>query len=111
MIGVAKLKYARITPRKMRLVGDLCNGRSLKEAMRQLMFSKKRGAKVLSVVLASARANAMSKGGVAEESLVVKQVIVDDGPMWKRFLPRAQGRATKVRKKMSHVTVILDELR
>ena len=111
MEHVAKLKFARITPRKMRLVGDLARGFVVNDALAQLFFSKKRGAKILSALIHSARSAARQKGGVEDSMLFVKQVFVDDGPMLKRFIPRAQGRATPVRKKMSHITVVLDEVR
>lgn len=107
----AKLSFARITPRKMRLVGDLTKGMKIEKAHHQLKFSKKKGAKLLSTLLDSAVANAKEKGGIDVDNLFVKRVLVDDGPMLKRFIPRAMGRATKVRKKMSHVTIILDEAR
>lgn len=107
----ARLGFARITPRKMRLVADLTKGMAVEMAHHQLKFSKKRGAKILSTLLTSAVANAKEKGGIDVDNLYVKRVLVDDGPMLKRFIPRAMGRATKVRKKMSHVTIILDEAR
>jgi len=65
----------------------------------------------MSKLLDSAISNAREKGGMDMEHLYVKRVLVDDGPMLKRFIPRAMGRATKLRKKMSHVTLILDEAR
>jgi len=107
----AKLRYARITPRKMRLVGDLCRGLDIQKANQQLTLSHKKGAKLLIKVLNSAVANAREKGGIDMDNLYVKNVLVDDGPIMKRFLPRAMGRAYRILKKMSHVTVILDEAR
>jgi large subunit ribosomal protein L22 len=107
----AKLRYIHITPRKMRLVADLCKGMPIEKAQTQLNFSQKRGGKLMLTLLNSAVANAKEKGGVDVENLYIKRVLVDDGPMMKRFLPRAMGRATSVRKKMSHVTLILDEAR
>lgn len=107
----AQLRYARITPRKMRLVGDLCRGMPVEKAHYQLEVCAKRGGKIMAALLASAIANAREKGGIDMENLYVKRVLVSDGPMLKRFIPRAMGRATKVRKKMSHVTLILDEAR
>lgn len=65
----------------------------------------------MSTLLDSAIANAREKGGLDMDNLYVKNVLVDDGPIFKRFLPRAMGRATKILKKMSHVTIILDEAR
>ena len=94
----ATLRYARITPRKMRLVGDLCKGLPVDKAHYQLDFCQKRGGKFLAVLLDL-------------DNLYVKQVTVNDGPILKRFMPRAMGRATKIQKKMSHITVVLDEAR
>ncbi len=105
----AKLKYARITPRKARLVAKLAEGLPVEKAGHQLKFSQKKGGKIIGKILNSAIANAKEKGGIDVDNLFVKQVIVGDGPMMKRFMPRAQGRATQIIKKMSHITVILDE--
>lgn len=107
----AYLKFARITPRKMRLVGDLAKGLPVGKAHSQLGFCQKRGGKLLLTLLDSAVANAKERGGVDVDNLFVKRVLVDDGPRMKRFLPRAMGRATMVQKKMCHVTVVLDERR
>ena len=107
----AKLSYARITPRKMRLVAGLCKGLPVEKAHYQLDFSHKKGAKLMSTLLDSAIANAREKGGIDMDNLYVKRVFVDDGPILKRFMPRAMGRAYKILKKMSHVTLILDEAR
>lgn len=105
----AKLRFARITARKMRLVAGLCKGLPVETASHQLRFSPKRGAKVMSHLLDSAVANAKEKGGVDIDNLFIKNVLVDTGPMLKRFIPRSQGRATPVLKRMCHVTMILDE--
>ncbi len=107
----AILRHARITPRKMRLVGNLVKGLPVEKAHFQLDFSQKKGGKLLSKLLDSAIANAREKGGVDMENLFVKNVLVDDGPIMKRFMPRAMGRAYKILKKMSHVTIVLDETR
>ncbi len=107
----ATLRYARITPRKMRLLADLAKGLPVEQARQQLAFSQKKGGKLMGKLLDSAVANAREKGGLAMENLYVKRVQVDDGPILKRFMPRAMGRATKILKKMSHVTIILDEAR
>jgi large subunit ribosomal protein L22 len=107
----AKLRYARITARKMRLVADLCKGLPVEQASYQLGVCQKRGGQIMRTLLDSAIANAREKGGIDMENLYVKRVLVEEGPMLKRFIPRAMGRATKVRKKMSHVQIILDEAR
>ena len=107
----AILRYARVTPRKMRLVARLCAGMPVEKAAVQLRFCQKRGGKMMHALLNSAVANAREKGGLAMDSLVVKRVMVDDGPVMKRFMPRSQGRAYPILKKMCHVTLILDEAR
>lgn len=107
----ATLRYARITPRKMRLVANLAKGLPVEKAHFQLDFCQKKGGKLLSKLLDSAIANAKEKGGIDMDNLFVKRVMVDDGPILKRFMPRSMGRAFKILKKMSHVTIILDEAR
>lgn len=107
----ATLRYARITPRKMRLVANLAKGLPVEKANYQLEYSQKKGGKLLAKLLASAIANAREKGGVDMDNLYVKRVMVDDGPILKRFMPRSMGRAYKILKKMSHVTLVLDEAR
>jgi len=107
----AKLSYARITPRKMRLVANLAKGLPVEKAHFQLKFSQKKGGKLLSKLLDSAIANAKEKGGIDVDNLFVKNVTVDDGPVMKRFMPRAMGRAYKILKKMSHVEITLGEAR
>src|SRR5476649_2922215 len=94
----ASLRYARITPRKMRLLANLAKGLPVEKAHYQLDFSQKKGGKILATLLDSAIANAKEKGGIAVENLFVKNVLVDDGPILKRFMPRAMGRAYKILK-------------
>ncbi len=107
----AHLRFARITPRKVRTVGTMCGGLKVQEAHNQLTFSQKRGGRVLLKLLNSAISNAKERGCIDVENLYVKQIVVNEGPMLKRFLPRAMGRATPIQKKMSHITLILDEAR
>lgn len=107
----AVLRYARVTPRKMRLVARLAQGQPVEKAAIQLQFCNKRGAKMVGDLLKSAVANAREKGGIAMDALYVKRVVVDDGPVLKRFMPRSQGRAYPILKKMCHVTMVLDEAR
>ena len=106
-----KTRYVRIAPRKMRLVADLIRGHMVGEAINTLKFTTKSGAKILYKTLMSAVANAdtKGKGSINVDTLYVKRVWIDEGPTMKRFLPRAQGRATTVRKRISHLNVILDE--
>lgn len=104
-----KTRFVRIAPRKLRLVSDLVRGNMVGEAMNTLKFTNKRGAKVVYKALVSAVANAQVKGTMDVDNLYVKKITVDEGPMMKRFMPRAQGRATQIRKKMSHLNITLDE--
>jgi len=107
----AKLSFARVTPQKMRLVAALVRGLPVEKAHYQLKFCQKKGGKLIATLLDSAVANARGKGGINVDGLYVKTINVDQGPMIKRFMPRAQGRATPIQKKMSHVTLVLDEAR
>lgn len=105
----AKLKFARLSPQKTRLVVDLVRGKAVQEALNILKFSPQRPADIVAKLVRSAVANAEQKGVSDVDRLFVKAVFVDQGPVLKRFMPRAQGRATKIRKPTSHITVVLDE--
>ncbi len=105
----AQLNYLHITPRKVRLIARTLKGMSVREAEAQLLLRPQRSAKPLLKLLRSAVANAKQNQKLDEQKLVVRNMIVDQGPMLKRGLPRAQGRMTPIHKKMSHVTVILEE--
>lgn len=103
----AKLNYLRIAPRKVRSVADLIRRKPVEEALAQLKFSPKRSAKPLFKLLRSAIANAKSAAQLNEEDLYIKEIKVDQGPSYKRWMPRAFGRASPIRKKTSHVTIVL----
>ena len=103
-------KFIRLSPRKVRLVVDQIRGKGVEEALNILKFTPKRSALVVSKTLRTAVANAESTQCVDVDQLYVKQVKVDEAGMWKRFTPRAQGRATRIRKRLSHVTIVLDEV-
>lgn len=105
----AKLKSVRLSPQKTRLVVDMVRGKAVQEALNILKFSPQRPADVVAKLVRSAVANAEQKGVEDIDRLFVKAVFVDQGPVLKRFMPRAQGRATKIRKPTSHITVVLDE--
>lgn len=106
----AKLNYLRISPRKVRLAADLVRNQKVQKAIKQLMFLNKRAALPLKKILESALANARNNFGIKDESrLYVKEIKVDQGPMLKRFRPRAFGRAAMIRKKTSHISLILSE--
>jgi large subunit ribosomal protein L22 len=105
----AKLKFARIGPRKAQLVADLVRGKGSEEALNVLMFTKKSAAKIISKLLKSAIANAGQNKTIDVDHLYVKKITVDQGPTMKRFMPRALGRATTIRKRTSHILIVLDE--
>jgi large subunit ribosomal protein L22 len=105
----AKLSYVRLSPQKTRLVVDMVRGKGVQDALNILKFSPQKAAAIVSKLVSSAVANAEQKGVSDVDRLVVKAISVDQGPVLKRFIPRAQGRATKIRKPTSHITVILDE--
>lgn len=101
----AKLKNLRISPRKVRLVADAIRGRNVIEAMDILELTFKRSATPLYKLVKSAAANAENQSGLRAEQLVISRIEVGEGPVMKRFMPRAQGRATLIRKRTSHVTI------
>ena len=108
MAAQATLRYLRIAPRKVRVVANLIRGRTVEDAMNLLTFTNKRAAPVLRKLLTSAVANAEQDGELDTDRLYVAEITVDQGPTLKRWRPRAQGRAYRINKKTSHVTVILD---
>ncbi|GAB4170574.1 MAG: 50S ribosomal protein L22 [Geothermobacteraceae bacterium] len=109
MEAKARLRYARLSPRKARWVVDMIRGKGVQEALSTLRFSPQKAAGIVAGVVSSAIANAEQKGIADVDKLYVKTITVDQGPVLKRFLPRAQGRATRIRKPTSHITVVLDE--
>ena len=104
------LKSIRVSPRKARLVADLVRGKNVQDALDCLKFNNKRSAPIISKMIISAMANATNKATVDVDGLMVSTIFVGDGKTQKRFLPRAQGRATVIRKRSSHITVELSEL-
>ena len=103
----AKLNYLHIAPRKVRAVADVMRGKSAGDAEMVLKFLKKRASQHLLKLLKSAIANAKHNFNVEKEKLTVGSIRVDQGPVMKRFMPRARGMASPIRKKQSHVTIIL----
>lgn len=102
-------KYIRISPQKARLVADVVRGMNVDKAISTLKFMPKKGAGILRKVIESAVANATQDDQVDVDTLFIKKVTIDGGPSLKRIRPRAMGRATKIIKRTSHITVILDE--
>lgn len=107
MEAKACLRYARITPRKARRVTDLIKGKTAGEALVALKFMPYRGAVMVGNILQSAMANAEQKDAVSPEEMKIIKAYVDEGPMMKRMMPRAMGRANIIKKKTSHITLVL----
>ncbi|MBA3794332.1 MAG: 50S ribosomal protein L22 [Rubrobacter sp.] len=103
----AVAKFVRIAPRKARLVADEVRGKSVPEAVTILQFTNKRAAGIVGDVIKSAAANAEHNDDADMEALFVRDVRVDEGPTIKRYRPRAMGRATMIRKRTSHISVVL----
>ena len=108
--AMAVAKFIRVPPRKARLVMDSVRGRYASEALAFLRFIPNRAAGYISKVLASACANAVNNHGLTYENLRLVEARVDEGPRMKRVQPRAQGRAYRILKRMSHITVIVQEV-
>lgn len=102
-------RYVRIAPRKVRLVADLIRGKEVDEALAILRLSPHAASRVLTKVLNSAVANAEHNFEMNSNNLYISQIYVDEGPTLKRFRPRARGRASRINKRTSHITIILSE--
>jgi large subunit ribosomal protein L22 len=103
-------RYIRIAPRKARLVADLVRGKHVEDALGILQHLPKKAGVILAKTLRSVVANAENLQRVDVDRLYIKAIKIDEGPTAKRFMPRAHGRATRIRKRTSHVTVIVDEM-
>lgn len=113
----ARAKYVRISPFKVRPVVDLVRGKSVDEAKEILLLNQKKASKIVGKLIDSAVANVIQLNedknkeiDVDIDNLYVHRIFVDEGPTWKRFRPRAMGRYTRILKRTSHITVILDEM-
>ncbi len=109
MEAVAKLKYARISPQKARLVADQVRGLPVEKALEVLKFSPKKAAQLVKNVLESAIANAEHNEGADIDELRVTAISVDEGPMLKRMRARAKGRGSRILKRTSHISVMVAE--
>jgi large subunit ribosomal protein L22 len=109
MQAMAKLKYARISAQKARLVADQIRGLHVEKALNTLAFSTKKGAPLIKKVLESAIANAEHNEGADIDELKVATVMIDEGPTMKRIRPRAKGRAARILKRTSHITLTVAE--
>ncbi len=105
----AVARYIRISPYKIRRVMDQVRGKTVEEALNRLSFTPKKGARILEKVIRSAVANAENNLGLDVDKLYIKRVYADEGPTLKRWMPRAQGRANRILKRTSHITVVVEE--
>jgi large subunit ribosomal protein L22 len=105
----AKLRYARISPQKCRLVADVVRGKPVGNALSTLKYMPKKGAKLVHKVLKSAVDNAENNNGADVDELKVHRIQVDAAPQFKRFAARAKGRGTRIVKRNSHITVVVSD--
>lgn len=109
MQSKAVAKTVRIAPRKVRLILDLVRGKEVGEAISILKLTNKRSSPVVEKLVKSAVANAEHNYDMDIDNLYISEIYADEGPTLKRFRPRAQGRATKINKRTSHITVVVKE--
>lgn len=102
-------RYARISPQKARLIADMVRGQDVAQALEVLTFSTKKGAAMVLKVLESAIANAEHNEGADVDRLKVSTIMVDEGPVLKRFRARAKGRGARILKRTSHIQVVVSE--
>ncbi|MFZ5759754.1 MAG: 50S ribosomal protein L22 [Thermodesulfobacteriota bacterium] len=110
MEAKAVVKNIRISPQKARLVADMIRGQQVDAAINTLRFTPKKGARIIRKLVESAVANASQNESIDVDTLYVKTIYIDGGPMLKRIRPRAMGRASRILKRSSHITVILAEV-
>ena len=109
MEAKAVARFIRISPQKARLVADVVRGLEADKAITTLRFMPKKGAQIIRKVIESAVANASQSHEIDVDTLYVKKIYIDGGPTLKRIRPRAMGRASRILKRTSHITVVLDE--
>ena len=109
MVSSATHKFARTPPKKIKIVLDEIRGKGVEQGFASLMLINKKGSKLVSKLLKSAVANAAEKGHSDTDTLYVKEAYVNKGPFIKRIRPRAMGRAYGIKKRMSHIKIVLDE--
>ena len=105
----AQGKYIRVSPRKAREVVDLIRGKSVADARATLVLTNRGAAQIVAKVLDSAVANAENNDNLSADDLFVKEAFVDEGPTLKRWQFRAMGRVNRIRKRSSHITIMVDE--
>ena len=107
----AVVRDVTMSPRKVRIVANMIRGKRVEDALGMLQLLPKKGARIIHKLVHSAAANLedKSKGEVDTENLVIKSIQVDNGKIIKRWMPRAMGRANRIQRRTSHITVVLDE--
>ena len=108
--ATAKARFVRVSASKARRVIDLVRGKSVAEALDILRWAPQQASEPVAKVIASAAANAQNNDGLDPSTLVVSEIVADEGPTAKRIRPRAQGRAFRIRKRTSHITVVVESL-
>ncbi len=108
-VASATLRHIRMSPRKARLIVDLIRGKQVEPALAMLKFSPKKGAKLAHKLLQSAIANAREQAQADVDALWITKSWVDEGRTMKRFMPAAHGRATPIRKRSAHMTIVIGE--
>ena len=106
----AELKYARISARKVKIVADLVRGKNVDEALAIMKFTPKASTEILEKLLKSAIANAENNHGMRHEKLYISEFYANQGPTLKRIRPAAKGSAVRIRKRTSHITIVLREI-
>ena len=107
--AIATLKYARISARKVKIVADLLRGKSVDEALAIVKFTPKAASEIVEKLLKSAIANAENNHNMAHEKLYVAEIYANQGPTLMRIRPAAKGSAVRIRKRTSHITIVLKE--
>ena len=105
----ATLKYARISSRKVKIVADLIRGKNVDEALAIVKFTPKASSEIIEKLLKSAIANAENNHGMSHEKLYVAEIFANQGPTLKRIRPAAKGSAVRIRKRTSHITIVVRE--
>ncbi|CAL4325161.1 50S ribosomal protein L22 [Buchnera aphidicola] len=106
---LAQYRQARSSAQKVRLVADLIRGKKVQKALEILIYSNKKASNLVKKVLESAIANAEHNEGADIDSLIIKKIFVNEGPTMKRMMPRAKGRADRILKRTSHITVVVSD--
>ena len=109
MQAKAVTKYVRIAPLKVRMIMDVIRGKKVERALSELQYMPQKAAREVARTIQSAAANAENNFDMDRQALVVHTIYADEGPAFKRFMPRARGRAARIRKRTTHITVVVDD--